>query len=171
MIKNDKQYQVTKSRLKEFCVMLNDIRENDAQVDPLYQKMEENAVLSQIIRFKKEIEDYEILKSGATIYISIDSLPNLYEALIKGRIIRGWTQAELAKQLNLKEQQIQRYELSNYETASISKIYEIASVLDIDIKDLKIKVKEHEFLVPEGYDHNMILVAQKNLKEKRLWAL
>lgn len=146
MIKNDKQYQVTKSRLKEFKDMLYDVlSNNEINVDPIYRKIEEDAVKSQITQFEKEIEEYEFLKNGEVNYIYVDSLPNFYEALIKARIVKGWTQAELAKHLELKEQQIQRYELCNYSTASIARINEVASALNIDISPLKIKIAQPEF--------------------------
>ncbi|MBZ0187422.1 MAG: helix-turn-helix domain-containing protein [Candidatus Obscuribacterales bacterium] len=49
--------------------------------------------------------------------------------LIQARIARGLAQEDLAKLLNLKKQQIQSYEASDYASASLSRIMEIARML------------------------------------------
>lgn len=168
MIKNDKQYHVTKSKLTEFIDALNQsLQSNDQDIDPIYRKIEEDAIKSQIAEFEREIEEYEFLKKGNINFIYVDSLSNFYEALIKARIVKGWTHADLAKRLELKEQQIQRYELCNYSTASIARINQVACVLDIKMKPFKVKLTQPEFSLPEGFNAERILGAHNKLKEKR----
>ena len=57
----------------------------------------------------------------------VSSLP---ETLIKARIARGMSQRELAERIGLKEQQIQRYEATNYSSASLSRIRAVVSGLN-----------------------------------------
>ena len=61
---------------------------------------------------------------------SIESLPLL---LIKARIAANLTQKDLAKQLGLKEQQIQRYEATDYASASLSRIIQVSQKLNIKL--------------------------------------
>ena len=60
----------------------------------------------------------------------MDELPR---TLIEARIASGMTQAELASRLELKEQQIQRYESSDYRSASLTRILEIATTLGVQL--------------------------------------
>jgi transcriptional regulator with XRE-family HTH domain len=160
MIKNDKQYQVTKSKLIEFkkAVALIQLEE----IDPLLKELQVGAISSQIEDFEKELKEYENLKDGITTDIFVNTLPELYEALIKARIAKNWTQADLAKHLELKEQQIQRYEACNYSTASIVRFMEVAAVLDISAYKIKIKVNEPIFETPEGIEIDKISKMRAN---------
>lgn len=154
MIKNDKQYQVTKSRLHDFKESLLALEKDET--DPLLQELHVGALKSQIEQFEKQILEYELLKEGNTSYVVVDDLSHLHEVLIKARIAQKMTQAELAKSLELKEQQIQRYEGSDYSTASMSRIIEVSQALGLKIEKLKIKVKEAFFAVPSGIDENKL---------------
>ena len=57
---------------------------------------------------------------------AVDELPTV---LIKARISQGLSQKDLAERIGLKEQQIQRYEATDYASASLSRIKEVASAL------------------------------------------
>ena len=83
-------------------------------------------------RVRDEIKEYEALKAGD---IPLDpnisaSVANLPKSLIRTRIAKGLTQKDLAERMGLKEQQIQRYEASGYESASLARITEIAWALE-----------------------------------------
>ena len=56
----------------------------------------------------------------------VSALP---EMLIKARIARGMTQRDLAARIGLKEQQIQRYEATDYASASLSRIMDVVAGL------------------------------------------
>ncbi len=51
--------------------------------------------------------------------------------LIKKRRLNGWTQEQLAEKLGIKEQQVQRYESTKYQSASLRRLIEIAKILEI----------------------------------------
>ena len=57
---------------------------------------------------------------------AVDELPTV---LIKARISQGLSQKDLAERIGLKEQQIQRYEATDYASASLSRIKEVANAL------------------------------------------
>lgn len=166
MIKTDKQYQVTKKKLKEFSEALKDI-EILEDSEPLLKKIQIDAIKSQIEDFNKEILEYEALRKGSVSFIRIDNIDNIYEVLIKGRLARGFSQAELASKLKLKEQQIQRYEACNYSTASLPRIIQVATELGVSFCPIKVKLAEPKFDIPKNYNKDIINNAQQFLKEKR----
>lgn len=169
MIKNDKQLQISKKLLNEFNTTLYDILNHyEELIDPIYKKIEEDAIKSQINVFENEIKEYELLKEGNVSYIWVAPFVNLHEILIKARIIKGWSHAELANRLDLKEQQIQRYEFSNYSTASIARINQVAAALDIDVKPIKVKVSQSDFFEkPKEINNEQINNAYNKIKQSR----
>jgi HTH-type transcriptional regulator / antitoxin HipB len=139
MISNERQYTITCSELKKFKASLKELDQQSLiKMDfneQMRYKLYLDALNSQIDSFKAEIEEYERLKSGTVQSLSFDSLEQLPDALIKARIVRGLTQAQLAISLGLKEQQIQQYEATRYANASLSRIMAVHSALNIKIKE------------------------------------
>ena len=109
-----------------------------------------DALRAQMEIFEDDLKAYVQLKDKEITLVSVDSFLHLHEPLIKARIAQGWTQAELAEKLEMKEQQIQRYEQSNYSTASIGRIQEIAVALDIKIKKFTVQIAASEFNFPQS---------------------
>ena len=66
-----------------------------------------------------------------SVVFQFDELP---QALIQGRIAAGLSQKELAARLGLKEQQIQRYEATDYASASLTRVCEVARSLGLKLK-------------------------------------
>lgn len=155
MIKNEKQYQVTKSRLKEFTEALQQLRE-ESGTDPLLHEIQIDAINSKIADFNREMEEYQSLKKGEIFAISINSLNDIHEVLIKARIAKGWTHADLADRLGLKEQQIQRYEATDYEAASISRVNEVLMALGLNISPIKVEIRPPQFNIPAGIVIDMV---------------
>ena len=67
--------------------------------------------------------------------LSPPSLDGLPEALVKARIARGMTQKELAERLGLKEQQVQKYEATDYASASLSRVRAVIRALDVSVTE------------------------------------
>ena len=67
--------------------------------------------------------------------IPVASLDQLADGLIKARIAAGLSQRALADRLELKEQQIQRYEAERYASASYRRLCEVARALDIRMEN------------------------------------
>jgi transcriptional regulator with XRE-family HTH domain len=166
MIKNDKQLKITSDWLREFEDAFAKLKA-DTNVNPLAKEMQLNAINSDIGKFQKEIREYENLKGGNTISLHIPELGLCYEALIKGRIAKGWSQAELAAKVGLKEQQIQRYEATNYSTASLPRIDEIVYALGINISLYVIGLSKHRFSIPQEYA-DKIGDLQKTANQKKV---
>jgi transcriptional regulator with XRE-family HTH domain len=167
MIKNDKQYKITKHRIDEFSKMLKRLQSSTEEADPIFQKIQLDAVGSQIIQFEAEIKEYECLRSGVIKKVVAKSLPDFCQSLTKARIIKKWSQADLAKKLKMKEQQIQRYESTNYSGASVERIAEVFAALDLEIQPFTIKVASPIFNIPQGLDRINLSAKLKKVREKR----
>ena len=133
MIKNKKQYRITKNQIKKLDATLNLItveKPSDSKIDIL-KKAEKEALFSQLEDLKAEILEYEELCSGGVFISELNSLAELPKTLIKARISKGLTHKELGDLLGIKEQQVQRYEATDYKAANFTRIFEIMKVLDI----------------------------------------
>jgi HTH-type transcriptional regulator/antitoxin HigA len=60
-------------------------------------------------------------------------LADLPRILIQARIAQGLSQTDLAERLGMKPQQIQRYEATEYMSASLARLIEIAEVLQVRV--------------------------------------
>jgi DNA-binding XRE family transcriptional regulator len=137
MIQNERQYRITKSKLKEFEAAVNELKELDqppTRNEQLRLKLHIDALSSQIEEFQEEIAEYETLRQGKLEQLTLESFDELPQALIKARIVRGLTQEKLAEILEVKPQQVQRDEANLYAGASFSKLLAIQKALHLEIK-------------------------------------
>ena len=132
MIANERQYKVTRKKLGELARLRESLDRGDAG-DEGFEDLQGEALDSVLDDLQGELAEYEGLKSGQTTTIESVTLGGMADALIKSRIARGWTQAELARRLGVAEQQVQRDEANHYSGAALSRLSEIAATLDIEI--------------------------------------
>ncbi len=134
MIKNERQYRITRNQARRFSQTLAKFESGSAKLadgtHPLIAKAHEDAIRSQLNDLEAELQEYEGLRSGAYDARDLNVVYELPTALIKARIARGLSQKDLAQRLKLKEQQIQRYEATDYASASLSRIRDVVTVLD-----------------------------------------
>jgi predicted transcriptional regulator len=81
-----------------------------------------------IEELEEQLKAYQRLKTGRH-KANLDLIDVLPEQLIKARIALNWTQKYLAMRVGTSEQQIQRYEASDYQTASLATIRRISYAL------------------------------------------
>ena len=131
MIKNERQYWATRSEVERFERLLTESEENEAndEVHPLIAKARRDASNSRLLDLKADLQEYESLKAGKFNMSDLMIVSALPEMLIKARIARGMTQRDLAERIDLKEQQIQRYEATDYASASLSRIMDVVAGL------------------------------------------
>ncbi|NER51703.1 MAG: ImmA/IrrE family metallo-endopeptidase [Symploca sp. SIO1A3] len=138
MIKNERQYRITQAQLKKIEQAFTKLTESSSEsedVHPLLWKAQQDALQSKLSELREEIDEYEILKSGQQIMLELESLEELPLAVIKARIAAGLSQKELAERLGLKEQQIQRYENTEYASASFSRLVEVSQALGLRVQE------------------------------------
>src|SRR5258708_39497922 len=116
MIRNERQYSITRARAAEFresLASLETLPEQSEHLHPILRKAERDALRSQLETLESQLAEYEDLKSGGRRSFGLHSFDELPRALIQARIASGLTQRELALRLGLKEQQIQKYEATD----------------------------------------------------------
>lgn len=154
MIKNERQYRITRAhaeRLRKSLTVadggagkgvagavgdissevIGEARAPYRTVHPLIAKAQEDALNSQLADLEGELTEYETLKSGEFDMDSLKPLADIPRLLIQARIARGLSQRELAERLGMKEQQIQQYEATEYASASLRRIREVAAVYEM----------------------------------------
>lgn len=132
MIKNERQYKITNSQIAKFEAALDE-RTGQNRAKSRLRKLEEDALQSQLDELRNEVKQYEKLRAGGPKPIHIGSFDELPRALVEARIVAGLSQKDLAERLDLKEQQIQRYEATDYCSASLTRLKEIAKALGVNI--------------------------------------
>lgn len=138
MIKNERQYRITKAQAAKFRRTLAEMRgrpRRGAALDARLARAEEDALASQLDDLVREIRDYERLRAGRTRTIRIGSLEDLPAGLIRARIAARLSQKALAARVGLKEQQIQRYEAEDYASANLGRLSEIARALRVTVRE------------------------------------
>ena len=132
MIKNDRQLSITTEQAKEFKQALDTLESQLAAApDDILLEIQRNAVKSEYEVLSEQILYYNGLKDGTIQAIKCATLDDLPKALIEMRIAFGLTQKELAEMVGIHEQQIQRYEATDYEGISRSKMTDIAEKLNM----------------------------------------
>ena len=136
MIKNERQYRITRTQAERFAQTLDGLRNRPEGADgmhPMIAQAQVDAVSSQLADLEAELREYEAIREGGFEVEALRVVTDLPELLIKARISQGITQRELADRLGLKEQQIQRYEATDYATAKWSRIREVAGALSMEV--------------------------------------
>ena len=137
MIQNERQYRITKTKLKEFQASVAELKKLDPPItinEKLSYQADLDSLESFIEEFQEEIAEYETLQQGKLEQLALKSFDELPQALIKARIVRGLTQEKLAEILEVKPQQVQRDEANLYAGASFSKLLAIQKALHLEIK-------------------------------------
>jgi HTH-type transcriptional regulator / antitoxin HipB len=132
MIKNEKQYKITKKKLEEFTeAILKKQNSNDplSATDQLIlislQDMQE--------QFINEIALYERLKTNTSYRLDERSIDDLPELLIEYKVQAGLTQKEFSKKIGMKEQQLQRYEAENFNSISFKNLLKLLHAIGLEI--------------------------------------
>ena len=136
MIKNERQYRITRTQAERFARTLEGLRNRPEGADgmhPMIAQAQVDAVSSQLADLEAELREYEAVREGEFPVEALRVVADLPELLIKARIARGLTQRELADRLGLKEQQIQRYEATDYAATKWSRIREVAGALSMEL--------------------------------------
>ena len=138
MIKNERQYRITRAQADRFSEALRSLETDgvhQSELHPRLLSMRKEALQSQLSDLQAEISEYETLKAGNFAFEQLKSISELPTLLIRARIASRLSQRDLADRLGLKEQQIQRYEATDYASASFTRIGEVVSALGIEIDE------------------------------------
>ncbi len=132
MIKNERQYRMTKAQAGKLDAALRSFAAQSAGDRTTHQRLikaQKDAMRSQLDSLQRELREFDELKAGALPPPDLRYIASAPRDLIRARIASGLSQKELAKRLGMPEQQIQRYEAMEYESVSLRRVSEIAEVL------------------------------------------
>lgn len=175
MITNDVQYRTAKTQADRLGQLVDELANRPIPSDDgeLRRKLEVAAVEGQLGELRAQLTEYDALREGRVAVGELSSLDDLPRLLVRARIAAGLSQRLLAERLGLKEQQIQRYESSDYASASLSRLRQVADAVgladthlpstDIDSSDL---IKQ---LVDLGLDRSVVRrrIAPAALRERK----
>lgn len=139
MIRNERQYKITKAQAEAFRATLAEVLKTSSTEPPdsddvLKWRLQESALRGQLEDLEEELKEYENLRANRLESLEVGSLEELPDILVKGRIASGLTHKQLAEKLGWKEQQVQRYEATNYGGASLQRIQEVMQVLGMKVR-------------------------------------
>jgi len=133
MIKNERQYRITRSRADEVRNTIGELQRT-AVPEGLQHEMWElqiDALRGTLGDLGAELAEYDSLHDATLIEAT--GIAQLPIALIRARIACGLTQRQLAERIGLQEQAIQRYEATDFAGVSFTRLVEIAEALDLTI--------------------------------------
>lgn len=170
MIRTDKQLEITLKKIEDFNVAISELEEQKANIEPLLYQVQSNALNNMLSELKKEVEEYNDIKncpSDSYVFgdIELDCIP---EILIKARLIKKMSQAELAKKLEVAPQQIQRYESTEYSGVKHETLIEIVNALDLNITCRAMLIPNNKFDKGEKSEEQ-ILELEHELRSQSLF--
>ena len=132
MIKNEKQYRISKRKADELIDAIERIN-NDPKKDPLRKELLTTSLIMAKQDIEQEIKEYEKLKKDTIGKLKERLFADLPSLLIEYKIKSGLTQKEFAAQLGIKEQQLQRYEADNFRSVTFKNLLRFLDAIDLEI--------------------------------------
>lgn len=134
MITNERQYGISKTELQRFEGAVGKYTPGE-EVDPRMREVMDDALRGQAETLRDEIKHYEDLRDGRIKKRELGSLRDLPTALIEARIAAGLTQKALGERLEVKEQQVQRWEANLYSGVGVDRLQEVADALGMGVRE------------------------------------
>jgi ribosome-binding protein aMBF1 (putative translation factor) len=135
MIKNEKQYRITKAQVRRFQNAIAELagQARPSNISPRLWDAQREAAQGQIEELRQQVEAYERLNAGGSREVVLEGVEDLPKALIRARIAAGMTQESLARRLGVKPQQVQRYEATEYGSASFTRVLKVVRALGLSM--------------------------------------
>ena len=144
MIKNERQYSYTRSKLRDLKIDLEQIKKQYKD-DEQGLKLFSHGYIEHISQLQKDIHTYEEMQNKPLPKeFIVRSLSQINKYLVWLRLGRNMTQTRLAKLVKCKQSDISRLERDNYNKFSLNTLLKIVNALGskIEIRIINKKVKE-----------------------------
>ncbi len=124
MITNEREYRITRAQARELERALEEGQQGPVPEDihPTLAAAAREGLRGELDELKRQLEEFDHLRNGRKRIWVVESLGKLPDVIIQARIAAGMTQKQFADQLQLKEQQVQRYESTRYHGVSLERI-------------------------------------------------
>jgi HTH-type transcriptional regulator/antitoxin HigA len=125
--------KATLEKAREFSSATSSFESARSGLSAAVTEKHRRAVAGAVAELSASLLRYEAAKTG-----NVETMMQAYRsdpgtALVVARIARGMSQAALAEQLGLREQQIQRYEADRYRSIGLGNYRRIANVLGVEL--------------------------------------
>jgi ribosome-binding protein aMBF1 (putative translation factor) len=171
MIKNSKQAGTTKSKLDEMKNAKAEFEKKNINKDSAKYRLGISSFNAMISDLEKQLLEYNSLINNEHHELVNHTIEDLPHILIKARLAKRMSQNDLAKIIGIDEQQIQRYEATNYESASWDRMVDVILALDINIRMKEILVInssfENAFNIPSYITKTKLQAAEKRVIANR----
>jgi len=144
MIKNERQYKYTCSKLQDLKMDLEQIKKQYKD-DEQGLKLFSHGYIEHISQLRKDIHTYkEMQNKPLPREFIVRSLSQINKYLVWLRLGRNMTQTQLAKLVKCKQSDISRLEKDNYNKFSLNTLLRIVNALGskIEIRIINKKIKE-----------------------------
>ena len=133
MIKNEKQYKITRNKLAEVQEEIVRIKAGYDEGLPAKEKLILVSLEMMKSQMESEITEYDFLKKKSTGYLKARRISDLPSVIIEYKIHSGMTQKEFSRKIGMKEQQLQRYEAEDFRSISFKNLLKILQVIGLEI--------------------------------------
>lgn len=169
MIKNPRQAASTNRKIKELKSSLAEIKEKREEIDKQRFDLIIKSHNSLISELEDELSQFNSFLNGNFNVLKPKSLKDITDCLIAARICLKMSQRDLAGIIGIKEQQIQRYEATDYESCSFSRILDISDALGLKFNFDKILILEcankNKFNLPDDVTPSEVNQATELVKK------
>ncbi len=134
ILKNDRQYEYTKKKLYEFEQALKKVGKkyaNDTDKLTLFS----HGYVEHITQLKHQIAEYKKMKkSPLPKILRARDAAEISRQLVRLRIAKGFTQAQLAARTDCKQADISRLEQEDYQGYTVNLLRKVAATLGADME-------------------------------------
>jgi DNA-binding Xre family transcriptional regulator len=134
ILKNDRQCEYTKKKLHEFEQALKKVQKKYAE-NKAKLILFSHGYVEHVAQLKHQIAEYEKMKKVPLPRSLRARDPHeISHQLVRLRIARGLTQAQLAARTGCKQADISRLEQEDYQGYTVSLLKKVAATLDADVE-------------------------------------
>jgi transcriptional regulator with XRE-family HTH domain len=137
MIRNDNQLATARRKIEGL----------EATRDAMTETVGKMAYDKLISVARREVEEYVAIRAGAVRSFNVNSLDEIGEAATKARLASGMTQKQVADELSVTEQMVQKDESRGYESAGVAKLAEVLDILGYELVGC-VRPKQNRFVPP-----------------------
>jgi len=141
MIKNEKQYKISKKKLKELTGQIARVSNDTGQL-ALRNQLLLASLNNTRQTLEEEVAEYDSLKKNKKAALKERLISDLPSLITEYKIVSGLTQKEFSEKLGLKEQQLQRYESDNFKSVTFKNLLRFFDLMGLEIRIKETKLKK-----------------------------
>ncbi|MEO8662200.1 MAG: helix-turn-helix transcriptional regulator [Bryobacteraceae bacterium] len=128
MIKSDAQRERAETQIQGFRGALGTVK---ASVAAKRAAVLRGSYESMIRQLEEEVREYDRLRAGELELPLVERLDQIAPFVVRMRIAKGVSQAELGRRLGVSKQVVSRWEESEYQTVAVSRLQEILDAIGV----------------------------------------